>query len=95
MKPTAYLVNTSRAPIVDTDALVDALHAGRLAGAAIDVYDEEPLPLDHPLRTAPNTVLTPHIGYVSAENYAVFFADVVEDIAAFLAGSPVRALNEL
>jgi phosphoglycerate dehydrogenase-like enzyme len=93
MKRTAYLVNTSRAPIVDTDALVDALREGRLAGAAIDVYDEEPLPLDHPLRSAPNTILTPHIGYVSAENYELYYNDAVEDVEAFLAGKPVRVLS--
>jgi phosphoglycerate dehydrogenase-like enzyme len=94
MKPTAFLVNTSRGPIVDEDALVAALHEGTIAGAAIDVYDTEPLPADHPLRTAPNTVLTPHIGYVTRRSYEVCFRDAVEDIAAFLAGDPIRVLNE-
>jgi phosphoglycerate dehydrogenase-like enzyme len=92
MRPSAYLVNTSRGPLVDTDALLTALHDGRIAGAGIDVYDEEPLPREHPLRSAPRTVLTPHVGYVTDGTYRVFFADAVADIAAWLAGSPVRAL---
>jgi phosphoglycerate dehydrogenase-like enzyme len=92
MRPSAYLVNSSRGPLVDTDALLASLHAGAIAGAGIDVYDEEPLPRDHPLRTAPNTVLTPHVGYVTDGTYRVFFADAVADIAAWLAGSPVRVL---
>ena len=94
MKPTALLVNTSRGPIVDEAALVSALERRAIAGAALDVFDEEPLPPEHPLRTAPNTVLTPHIGYVADDNYRVFFDEVTEDISAFLAGAPVRALNE-
>jgi phosphoglycerate dehydrogenase-like enzyme len=93
MKPTAYLVNTSRGPIVDTPALVKALRDRTIAGAALDVYDTEPLPLDHPLRSAPNTVLTPHLGYVTDDTYRVFFADAVADIAAFAEGTPVRVLN--
>ncbi|HEY7596911.1 MAG TPA: D-2-hydroxyacid dehydrogenase family protein [Actinophytocola sp.] len=92
LKPTAYLVNTSRGPIVDQPALLDALSAGRLAGVGLDVYDIEPLPADHPLLRAPNTVLTPHLGYVSRRTFDVFFRDMVEDIAAFHAGSPVRVL---
>ncbi|KAA1395697.1 D-2-hydroxyacid dehydrogenase family protein [Aeromicrobium ginsengisoli] len=92
MRPTAYLVNTSRGPIVDTAALVEALHAGRIAGAAIDVYDTEPLPADHPLRTAPRTVLTPHLGYVTDDGYDLFFREAVEDIAAWRAGAPIRVL---
>jgi phosphoglycerate dehydrogenase-like enzyme len=93
MRPSAYLVNTSRGPLVDTGALLAALRDGRIAGAGIDVYDEEPLPSDHPLRAAPNTVLTPHVGYVTDGTYRVFFTDAVADIAAWLAGSPVRVLT--
>lgn len=93
MRPTAYLVNTSRGPLVDTAALLDALHAGRIAGAALDVYDTEPLPADDPLRTAPRTVLTPHLGYVTDDGYDVFFREAVEDIAAWQAGAPVRLLD--
>jgi phosphoglycerate dehydrogenase-like enzyme len=92
MRPTAYLVNTSRGPIVDEEALLAALRDGTIAGAALDVYDTEPLPPDHPLRTAPNTLLTPHIGYVSTGSYEVYFRDAVEDIAAFRRGERVRAL---
>jgi phosphoglycerate dehydrogenase-like enzyme len=93
MKPTAYLVNTSRGPIVDQDALVAALRGGQIAGAALDVYDTEPLPLGDPLRSVPNTVLTPHLGYVTDETYRVFYGDAVADIAAYLEGHPVRVLN--
>ncbi len=92
MKRTAFLVNTSRGPIVDTVALLDALHTGRIAGAALDVYDDEPLAPDDPLREAPRTVLTPHLGYVTRNTYDVFYGDAVEDIEAFLAGAPVRVL---
>jgi phosphoglycerate dehydrogenase-like enzyme len=92
MRPDAYLVNTSRGPIVDEAALVAALHDGTIAGAALDVYDTEPLPADHPLRRAPNTLLTPHIGYVSTGSYAAYYRDAVEDIAAFLRGERVREL---
>jgi phosphoglycerate dehydrogenase-like enzyme len=94
MKPTAVLVNTSRGPIVDEHALLGALRAGAIAGAALDVYDVEPLPKDHPLRTAPRTLLTPHLGYVSDGTYDVFYRDAVEDIATWLRGEPVRVLNE-
>jgi phosphoglycerate dehydrogenase-like enzyme len=94
MKPTSYLVNTSRAAIVDTAALVTALETGVIAGAAADVFDTEPVPADAPLLGAPRTVLTPHIGYVTAEEYRLFYGDVVDDIAAWLAGSPVRTLND-
>jgi phosphoglycerate dehydrogenase-like enzyme len=93
MKPTAYLVNTSRGPIVDHDALVAALRGGQIAGAALDVYDTEPLPLGDPLRSVPNTVLTPHIGYVTDDTYQVFYCDAVADIAAYIKGHPVRVLN--
>jgi phosphoglycerate dehydrogenase-like enzyme len=93
MRPSAYLVNTSRGPLVDTAALLAALSEGRIAGAGLDVYDEEPLPADHPLRSAPRTVLTPHVGYVTEGTYRVYFAEAVADIAAWLAGSPVRVLT--
>jgi phosphoglycerate dehydrogenase-like enzyme len=92
MKPTAYLVNTSRAAIVDQDALLAALHTGRIAGAAVDVFDVEPLPADHPMRSAPRLLATPHLGYVSAANYRTYYGQAVEDIQAFLAGAPVRRL---
>ncbi|WP_409492418.1 D-2-hydroxyacid dehydrogenase family protein [Amycolatopsis sp. cmx-11-12] len=93
MKPTAILVNTSRGPIVDEVALVDALRRKEIAVAALDVYDVEPLPSEHPLRTLDNVVLTPHIGYVTREAYEIFYRDAVEDIAAFQAGSPVRVME--
>ncbi len=93
MRPTAFLVNTSRGPIVDERALVAALRAGAIAGAGLDVYDEEPLPPDHPLRRLPNTVITPHLGYVTEETYRVFYPQAVEDIRAYLAGAPVRVLK--
>lgn len=93
MKPTAYLVNTSRGPIVDEAALVDALHSGQIAGAGLDVFDQEPLPAGHPLLTAPRTVITPHIGFVTRQTYREWYPAMVEDITAFLAGSPIRVLG--
>ena len=92
MKPSAYLVNTSRGPIVDEPALIDALRSGTIAGAGLDVFDIEPLPLDHPLRSLPNTVLTPHLGYVTSETYRVFYGDAIENIQAFLDGNPLRVI---
>jgi phosphoglycerate dehydrogenase-like enzyme len=91
--PQGYLVNTSRGPIVDEHALLAALHAGRIAGAGLDVFDVEPLPGRHPLRAAPNTVLTPHLGYVTTGNYERYYGDAVEDIAAYLRGDALRVLN--
>jgi phosphoglycerate dehydrogenase-like enzyme len=93
MKPNAILVNTSRGPICDTEAIVAALRAGRLAYAGFDVYDKEPLPIDHPLRTAPNVILTPHIGYVTQENYRSFYPQIVENVVALLDGNPVRVIQ--
>jgi phosphoglycerate dehydrogenase-like enzyme len=93
MKPSAYLVNTSRGPVVDSEALLAALRSGSIAGAALDVYDVEPLPLSSRLRTAPNVVLTPHLGYVTEEAYQVFYGEAAEDIVAFATGSPVRVLS--
>jgi phosphoglycerate dehydrogenase-like enzyme len=93
MRPTAYLVNTARGPIVDESALVEALRSGSIAGAGLDVFDEEPLPADHPLLSVPHTVLTPHIGYVARDLYAIFYGDVVDDIDSWLSGTPVRVVT--
>ncbi len=93
MKPTACLINTSRSAIVDEATLVKALLDRTIGGAALDVYAVEPLPADHPLRSAPNTVLTPHLGYVTEETYRLFFEHALEDIEGFLNGQPVRVLN--
>jgi len=92
MKPSAFLVNTSRGPIVDEQALIAALESRRIAGAAIDVYDHEPLPAEHPLRRLANTVLTPHLGYVTTENYRLAYGQAVEAIRAYLAGTPIRVI---
>jgi phosphoglycerate dehydrogenase-like enzyme len=93
MKESALLVNTSRGPIIDEVALIDAMRDGQIAGAAIDVYDTEPLPADHPLRGLRNTLLTPHTGYVTAENLELMYTQSVEDIVAWLDGAPMRVLN--
>jgi phosphoglycerate dehydrogenase-like enzyme len=94
MKKTAYLVNTSRGPIVDETALLKALEEKRIAGAAIDVYDQEPLPKDHPFRKLDNMVITPHVGFVTEDAYRTYYPDTIEDVLAFLDGKPVRVLNE-
>jgi len=93
MQRTAYLINTSRGPIVEEQALIQALQQGTIAGAALDVFDEEPLPLDHPFRRLENTVITPHLGYVTVEGYRIFFGDAVEDMRAFLSGTPTRVIT--
>ncbi|MBI4213972.1 MAG: D-2-hydroxyacid dehydrogenase family protein [Chloroflexi bacterium] len=94
MKPTAYLVNTSRGPIVNEAALVDALTQKRIGGAGLDVFDVEPLPLDHPFRRLDNTVITPHVGYVTQEAYRAMFSNAVENVATWLAGDPTRVINQ-
>lgn len=91
--PEGILVNTARGPLVDQDALVRALAEGWIRGAALDVFDHEPVPAGHPLLTAPNTVLSPHLGYVTAESYRQFYGGAFEDVKAWLAGSPVRTIN--
>lgn len=93
MKPTAYLINTSRGPLVDEAALLETLRARRIAGAGLDVYDTEPLPADHPLLTLDNVLLTPHLGFVTKDAYARFYGDTVENVAAYMKGEPVRVLN--
>jgi phosphoglycerate dehydrogenase-like enzyme len=93
MKPSAYIINTSRGPIIDEAALLAVLRDKKIAGAGLDVFDIEPLPTDHPLRKLDNVVLTPHLGYVSVQNYRAYFAGVVDDIRAFLDGKPVRVLE--
>jgi phosphoglycerate dehydrogenase-like enzyme len=93
MKPTAYFINTSRGPIVEEAALLDVLRNKRIAGAGLDVYDVEPLPLDHPYRKLDNAVLTPHLGYVTEDNYRQWYGQMIEDIRAFLAGKPIRVIK--
>jgi phosphoglycerate dehydrogenase-like enzyme len=95
MKPAAFLVNTSRGPIVEEQALIAALQAGRIAGAGVDVFDREPLPPDHPFRRLDRVVATPHLGYVTEENYRLVYREAVEDIAAFLDGRVLRGINKL
>ncbi|HEY4136247.1 MAG TPA: D-2-hydroxyacid dehydrogenase family protein [Alphaproteobacteria bacterium] len=93
MKPTAILVNTSRGPIVVQDDLLAALKAGKIGGAGIDVHDVEPLPTDHPMRSAPRTVLTPHLGYVSDDGYAFYYGQSADAVVAYLNGAPIRVMN--
>jgi len=93
MKPTAYLINTSRGPLIDETALIAVLKENRIAGAGLDVYDVEPLARDHPLRRLPNVLLTPHLGYVTTDNYRLFYGQTAEDVRAFLDGKPVRVIE--
>ena len=94
MRRTAFLVNTSRAGLVDYEALAAPLHAGRIAGARLDVYEAEPLPSDHQLRQLSNMVLTSHLGYVTHEAYRSYYSEALENIEAFAAGSPLRTLTD-
>ena len=94
MKPSAFLINTSRGPIVEEAALLHALRERRIAGAGLDVYDVEPLPVDHPLRSMPNTLLLPHIGYVTTDTYERWYGQIVEDVIAWREGSPIRVLPQ-
>jgi phosphoglycerate dehydrogenase-like enzyme len=93
MKPDAYLINTSRGPIVVEQDLIAALQAHKIAGAGLDVFDEEPPPAGHPFRTLDNVTVTPHLGYVTRETLSVFYGDTVEAVAAFASGSPIRVVN--
>jgi phosphoglycerate dehydrogenase-like enzyme len=93
MKPTAYIINTSRGPIIDEAAMLAALKDKKIGGAGLDVFDVEPLPVDHPLRKLDNVVLTPHLGYVATQNYQAYFAGVVDDIRGYLDGKPVRVME--
>jgi D-3-phosphoglycerate dehydrogenase len=93
MKPSAYIINTSRGPIIDEAALLEVLQNKKIGGAGLDVFDVEPLPTDHPLRKLDNVVLTPHLGYVATQNYRAYYGGVVEDIRAFLDGKPVRVME--
>lgn len=93
MKPTAYLINTARGPIVDEAALLEVLQAGKIAGAGLDTYSQEPLPIDSPLRKLDNVVITPHLGYVTAENYRRIYREMIEGIEGWLQGKPLRQLG--
>ncbi len=93
MKPSSYLINTARGPIVDEDALLDMLKQRKIAGAGLDTYSVEPLPVDHPLRKLDNVVLTPHLGYVTEEGYRKYYGDMVEDILGWIDGKPVRVIT--
>ena len=93
MKKTSFLINTSRGPIVDEDDLIIALSTNIITGAGIDVYEKEPLPSDHKLRFLPNALLLPHLGYVTVENYSIFYTQMLENLEACVKGKPVRVIN--
>lgn len=93
MNPSAYLVNTSRGPLIDEGALIEALRNRTIAGAALDTFDTEPLPEDHPFRSLPNLIATPHIGFVTRETYQIFYGETVENILAWMSGKPIRVLE--
>ena len=93
MKSTSFLINTSRGPLVDEAALIKALEENAIAGAGLDVYDVEPLPLDHALRRLENTVLTPHLGYVVEDNYRLNFGQMIENIEAWIKGTQTREMK--
>ena len=93
MKKTTFLINTSRGPIVNEDDLIIALSTNVILGAGLDVYEKEPLPENNKLRFLPNALLTPHIGYVTAENYSIFYTQMIEDLEACVAGKPIRELK--
>ena len=93
MKRTSFLINTSRGPIINEDDLIIALSTNVIAGAGIDVYEKEPLPSDHKLRFLPNALLLPHLGYVTAENYSIFYAQMIENLEACVTGKPIRKIE--
>ena len=93
MKPSAYLINTSRGPIVDEDSLIGALRAGAISGAGLDTFDREPLPENHPLLSLDNVLLTPHLGYVTQETYRTFYGQTLENVRSFIDGDPLRVMN--
>ena len=93
MKPTSYIINTSRGPIIEEAALINALNSKKIAGAGIDTFDIEPLPKNHPFLSTPNTLITPHIGYVTNESYEAYYDGIIENVITFLNNSPVRVLN--
>ena len=94
MKPSAWLINTSRGPLIDEAALIDTLTEGKIAGAALDVFDVEPLPADHPFRSLKNVLATPHVGYVTEDTYKIFYQDTVENVQAWLDGKPIRVVDK-